>query len=62
MTLISILTSVIISILISVTVVITDITQFKSTNKVLSYSVLIAGTTCCITFNFFKECKYKIFL
>lgn len=35
----------------------TDIKQFENTNKVLSYSVLIAGTTCCITSNFFKERK-----
>ncbi|WP_410985670.1 hypothetical protein [Bacillus cereus] len=37
--------------------VITDIIQFENTNKVLSFSVLIAGIGCCIASNFFKERK-----
>ncbi|MGN4427088.1 hypothetical protein ACTFQN_25745 [Bacillus cereus group sp. MYBK30-1] len=36
---------------------ITDIIQFENTNKVLSFSVLIAGIACCIASNFFKERK-----
>ncbi|PFJ94366.1 hypothetical protein COI97_23520, partial [Bacillus cereus] len=37
--------------------VITDIIQFENTNKVLSFSVLIAGIACFIASNFFKERK-----
>ncbi|GLV66777.1 hypothetical protein Bmyc01_54460 [Bacillus mycoides] len=37
--------------------VITDIIQFENTNKVLSFSILIAGIACFIASNFFKERK-----
>ncbi|MGE7875618.1 hypothetical protein [Bacillus paramycoides] len=37
--------------------VITDIIQFENTNKVLSFSVLIAGIACFISSDFFKERK-----
>ncbi|MBO1628532.1 hypothetical protein [Bacillus arachidis] len=37
--------------------VITDVIRFENINKVLSFSVLIAGIVCCIASNFFKDSK-----